>query len=888
MALVLQIIFPLVPIFIVEKVVEVVIQIVEVVIHLINILLGWEPDTQIIEYFEVENVPLFTNNDRNNPLTNVILGAIFNNDDIAGELIYASTFRDMKGNFREFMRFIENGNYFESFPGVESYIVVVDYDEIAATLLSIHGEATTTEQAKADALSDIEWVQYWLQENRIYDVGLNELGEGTASTSTSPGTPAADGFTVTPSANHFEVDITSEAVTSDSMTASQVWEVIFGSIVYNSGPDNYNVDATNGTDIITLPYTIPSKPLQMHYIVYYHVNSNPTKQLLFVYKIGEGTYPLLDDIEDPIDIPTADLQAVPAVPLRISNSNYTTFGATKAQQIEDILDIVDLDPQALLDLVLNDPDLNPGQVDNIYLNFGVRLKDTSQAGLAYLYNMCENLFAGQVATKALYDATPPGDDPPLNTMITTTDDNKAVFQWNYITFNFTTLAEIDGDTGSVENGIYYSDMSKFNSSNILEYPYFISSAKGTYNVGFKADDLTEVANFLAGSGTVNPGIVSTEGTNWLQVTTRLAYNNPSPVLLDPDNTTSTLVYLTPDRIYENNGAGVLRAVEQAALATLEGQSITYYEATIAGLIAYELVAPIGALKVIDGDTSKFRMVKFNLAGEKEIMAPMIHSFIKDQSKTSVTKLFLNGAHLSIYIADYQVIQPASLSVLEAALALVLIIVVIVVVVISLGSAGPAAAALITTLASIGLVAASILLFKLILSILIVFLLQYLLKKAVTALAKKDAALAIIVAIIGTIAIAAYSSGGLGDMTTLDMALAGISIVDNVTMVFEVRTAELEENLETDQASFDREAEERKDIFYTQVDALAEVQEEVFGVGSVPLGTFDLMNNSLRAQPNSMYAEHLYTLNESYTEIPFMLYEIEPLMDAQVSTEAAFI
>ena len=860
-------------------------QVVEIVIQLINILLGWNQEhDQVIEYFEVQNFPLFPNDTINNPLANSVLDSVVNNTDIAEDLIYYSTFRDMKGNFNKFMQFIVNGNYFEPLPLVESYIVTVDYDELAITLLAIHGEATTTERAATDAVNEMEWIQYWLQENKIYDVGLNELGIGTASESTTPVTPAVDSFTVTPSANHFEVDIGTEAATSDTMDATQVWEVDFGSIVYNPGTLDYSVDAFNSSGTITLPYTIPTIPVNLHYIVYYFVDSNPTLELLFIYAVGSGTWPELDSIEQPIDIDSTTLQVVPAVPLRISNANFTTFGATKAQQITDICALVDLDPQELVDSVLNDPNVLPGDIDNIYLNFGVRLKDTSEVGIEYLYNMCENLFAGQIVTKAVYDATPAADTKPTNTMIVTSEDNKFVFAWNYITFAFTDLATIDGDTGSVENGIYYSNLSKFDTNNDLIHPYYISSAKGTYNVGFKASTLTEVADFLTGSGTVNPGIVSAEGTNWLQVTTRMSYNNPSPVLLDAGNVVSPLIHLTPDRLYENDGAGVLRAVLLAAEETTSGQSITYYEATTSGLNAYTMFAPIGALRVEDGATGFFRMVKFNLAGEQEIMAPLIHSFISDRSKTSVTKLFLDGAHLSIYIARFEIIEAVTLSLLEAATILVLIIVVIVLVVISLGSAIEGGIAAIAALvAAVGVLGAVALV---VVKILFILLVQYLIKVAIREIAKKDVALAIIFGLIAAIGLGAYQSGGLMDMTAFDMAFVALTALDNINLVFEVRDEQIADELGTEQADFDKEAQERSDILLGKVDALAGIQEEIFGVGTS--GSFDLVNTSLRAQVNPMYAEHLYSLADSYYEIPPFIYEINLAMDAQLSTENAYI
>ena len=117
-------------------------------------------------------------------------------------------------------------------------------------------------------------------------------------------------------------------------------------------------------------------------------------------------------------------------------------------------------------------------------------------------------------------------------------------------------------------------MSKFDSDGILAYNYYVSSGKGTYNVGYKADTLAEVQDFLDGNGVINPGTTSTEAANWLQVTERMSYNNPTPALLESDDSAATLKYLTPDLVYENNGSGVLRLLEQASPETTIGQSIT--------------------------------------------------------------------------------------------------------------------------------------------------------------------------------------------------------------------------------------------------------------------------------------------------------------------------
>ena len=658
-------------------IVEAVIQVVEMVVQLIMILLGWDSgSTQIIEYYEVHNVPLFDDVDKKNPLLQSVIQSVLKDEDIAGSLIYHTAFRSLKGNVGEFMDFIDNGNYFESFPTVESYILVIDYDELTSALNTLNGVPCTNENAYLRALSNTDWVQYWLQENKDFDVGANLLGTEFREVTTGPYTPASDTVNVTPSLNHFQVDITSAVAPSDDVLADMRWHVNFNTIVYNAGTDDYTVQVYNEADVVrTLPYTVPSKPVQLHYVSFYYRDVDPSRQYIFIYKVGTNVYPDLDEVETPIDEDGATLETLPAIPLRISNANYTTFGATKQAQIEEILMILHLDAEEILDAVMNDPDAEPGDIDNIYVNFGVRMWDTSQAGMSYLYNMFENLYPSQGVTQGDYNNSPAGDDKPANNILTTTDDNKYAFQFNYLTYTHTSLLDIDANSGSPENGIYYSDMSKFGADGLLMYNYYVSSGKGTYNVGYKADNLTEVQDFLDGNGVPNPGTTTAEATNWLQVTERMTYNAPTPVLLEAGGAVSTIIYLTPDLVYENNGSGVLRLVEGASEETTSGQSITYYCCKPSGLDAYTVSGPIGALKVIDGASGRFNMVKFNLGNKADLMVPFIHTFIKDLSNTEVSKLFLAGAHVSIYIAHYEVIHHAGMSFLQALVMIIIIIVV---------------------------------------------------------------------------------------------------------------------------------------------------------------------------------------------------------------------
>jgi hypothetical protein len=851
---------------------EIVLEIIDFILELLGIT------DQVIEYFDVQNILLFPKPDDKNPLLNVILTSVLNGSNISSALIYASAFRSLKVNIKKFMQYIEDDNYFEGFPTVESLILIIDYDELTDAVTTVAGAPATPEGSGISSLSDAIWVQYWLQENKTYDAGANILtGLDIADVvdySTDNLVPDATVVNINLNGSDWEVDISDEILTEDSSNITDVWQVDLTGITHNTGSDTYTIPVfnDNGSTLI-LPYTAPTKPLQLHYISFYFINSAPARQYLFIYQVGEGTFPALDTVENPIDIDGASLQAVPAVPLRISNSNYTSFGVTKAAQIEELLDIINLDAASLLDGVLTDTDNNPGDIDNIYVNFGVRMRDTSQAAMSYLFALAENLFTTQGVTQGIYDTAPTTDAKPANNIIITTEDYKYTFQFNYISFTFTSLTTIDADSGSDENGVYYSDATKFNNSNKLVYPYYSSSFKGTYNVGFKADTLAEVALFLAGNGVVNPGLTTGEATNWMQVTTRLKY---APRLNDPDGNVSDLLYLTPDMVYFNN-AGILQQVNSAAEATTAGQIITYYYITSAGLEAYTVKAPTGAWRVVDGESGVGRIVQFNLGAENDLMVPLIHTFIKDFSVAKVTQLFLAGSHISIFIAKYEVI--------EVALWLkVLLVVIIVIIVVISWFFPPASGALGTVGAAFtagGLSAAAFAVFTLIIVPLIYSLVFSLVLQLIIAeVAKNDPELALILSVIAVVAFTAYNAGGVSQLNGLDYAQILITGLNNYNIIESIKLGQGIEDLEEDRLQTQLEQE-------LKLDTLAEIQRGIFG-GEDNFSDALLTHGLRKSNINAMYAEHMFTVYIGQVEGLHTMYETSALIDAQLDPDSQFI
>jgi hypothetical protein len=458
-------------------------------------------------------------------------------------------------------------------------------------------------------------------------------------------------------------------------------------------------------------------------------------------------------------------------------------------------------------------------------------------------------------------------------------------------------------------------MSKF-VDGFLRYNYYVSSGKGTYNVGYKADTLAEVQDFLDGNGVVNPGTTSTEAANWLQVTERMSYNNPTPSLLESDGAAASLKYLTPDLVYENNGSGVLRLVQQASPETTIGQSITYYCVKPSGLDAYTVAAPISACRVVDGASGYFRMVKFNLGNKKDLMVPFIHNFIKDLSNDKVARLFLAGCHASIYVAHYEKIVQEGMSWLTA---LVMIVIIVVVAyfawpmlkeafgAMTVIFAEMAAAATLTAALSVAIGA----LISALPTMLIKMAAQYIIQKVIVEIAGDDKELALILNLVAIVAISAWEPGvGYGQaapdfigpmpasapsslhsgkmgfsisqlnnpMVLADLALDVTNGLNRISMQKE---AQIAADLQQETASWMAGADEKGTQLSLLEDAIG--SKANFGIQNVLLQSLRNVNRGA-----SLGGEVTYALFTAQYEVPYAAYAYSETIQNTVSGNGMYI
>ena len=688
--------------------VVVIVAVVLVVTDLLGML-----DDQVIELFDVHNQPLFASDTIEQSNQNVAT-ALFNDIPLADYLlIHAAYAPSISVDLRKFITYIDDDNYFSGFPEVTSFMNYVDTEEVLDVLNTLEGPPCSLQSSKLGGLSITTWIRYWLQENKGYDYTTNTLIEPTIS--------------------------------------ALPLVVQYTDYTYNEATDDYSVSISLTGEAILLPYVIPSKPIGSHYTIVYIKDNDPVVDKLFIYKTGTGTYPELDNPTIDVDTDADALQVLPAIPLRVNNVNYNTTPSTRTDQINELCGFLNLQPDGILSSILDNHDGDINDLDHIYLNFGVRMWDTTQAGMTYLFNVFQNLYSGGISTQGDYDSTSSSDDKPYNAIAIISEDYRYAFKFSYINYTHTPLADINSNPSSIENEVYYSQPKFFEGTTLVK-TYYASSGQATYNLKYAASNATEVQDFLDGNGHLAPGATASEAGEWLQVTERFAWSGN---VYDKDFELVTGSQLQPFKIYRgmpntsfgsynaeswgyaygetdtpdniismtlttqhsnsvcaldqsfgildsNSGIwadhgcrgtfslrfsqpgynGDLQEVDTATDATFIGQHMTYYQIVPNGLNAYTVQAPTGVFNVRDTESSKYKMVNFNLANRDDLMVPLFYSQLQGISKEDVGKLWLTSSRVTVMVAHYEVIEVDIWSLV------LMIVLIIIIVYVTMGTGAP--------------------------------------------------------------------------------------------------------------------------------------------------------------------------------------------------------
>jgi hypothetical protein len=248
---------------------------------------------------------------------------------------------------------------------------------------------------------------------------------------------------------------------------------VIGAAVTSSG-DGYNVFAIDHeTDeaggepfLVVLDYIVPLIPTGNWNVLYYQMSVEP----------GGG--------EDPIEIPekgvlayqsemdmgfgeeSGELRTFPPLPLRVNNENYyAAFDEAKIDDIEKLGKIVGVDTGKLIDDVMEgaEEEGHASKMDHVFLNFGTRIHDNSEASCRYLHAMfkqcleyCETIGNGSIGLQV--ECTSPWEheiggmvNPNLykpsicNVITVETDDYYYDFTFSLMTNETMTVAAVLAD-----------------------------------------------------------------------------------------------------------------------------------------------------------------------------------------------------------------------------------------------------------------------------------------------------------------------------------------------------------------------------------------------------------------------------------------------------------
>ena len=641
---------------IIETFIDLIVDIVEAIVEAIASLLGF--DDQIVEQFEVHNQALFDDPDKN-VMAEIIVKSVRNEEDIAANILYTEAFQSGKQNIKKFTKYIDNDNYFEGFAEVQANILNVDYDELINVICNGEGTPCSLSWSRLGRLTSDTWAKYWLQENKGYSVATNTLVyNGIIYTYNSVQyVEATQTYLIKLVAPRVDTTVAHSAV---AVGPGIEHNLIIDEVIFTSNETVASDGSTmtmSSSFAINPTYHVPTKETGVHYIAKYYPDNDPLNSKLFVYKQGSGGYPALDDSALEFDVSTEDeIKVLPAIPLRVDNDNFNAVESTKTAQIRELVDKLGLDADVLIKNIMEDVadsgiDDYENKVDHVFLNFGMRMWDTSQSGLTYLYKMFSLLHVAQASSEGTYLSTPETDEKPYNNLIVSAENYKSLFKFAYIKSNHYTLAEVNADPTSTINGVYYSDLSRFNDANIIKKPYYVSSGQTTYNVGYIADNMGEVNQFIAGTLPRQATYLDSV-KDYLQVSRRLNY---SGALRDAAGEVLTDGALKPSLVYKIEGTG-LQVILRIGEAVTSNQEFRYYQCVENGLNELIVKAPIGALRVVDAATDKFKFVKSNIADEDSLMLPLSYDLIKDLPNRDITNMILASAHVSIYVAHYEVIE----------------------------------------------------------------------------------------------------------------------------------------------------------------------------------------------------------------------------------------
>lgn len=333
-----------------------------------------------------------------------VISTITNNRDLTEELVLANITGPIS-TARSFLKYGEN-HYINGLPEVNINSYVVNSVAVKAVLESIENESVNILTTSLSLPNDESWCRWYLVENYGYNYQSNTL-------------------------------------VLDSIT----WE--FSSYIFNEETDDFSITLSREvsvgvTEYMVLPTTAPVYELELYYEITYTLVTNPSETKLWIYKLTEGTYPVLQVQDTAGDTDT--LQTLPIVVLReeFVNVNVDKESAKykTSNKLLNILNVVQLD--SLIEQINNNPDID--KIQDAFVLFGANLYTSDINTKSYLFNLFQTI------------SLIPGYDKATFLSLTEPEKSKSGFIYaikeqrynTVINFNYAENIRVDGSIGPID------------------------------------------------------------------------------------------------------------------------------------------------------------------------------------------------------------------------------------------------------------------------------------------------------------------------------------------------------------------------------------------------------------------------------------------------------
>ncbi len=611
---------------------------------------------ETIKTFRVYNQPLFAFPDTSD-MSGAILCSILRNEDMATHMQRAMFSNMNMGHLRRFNKRLDDEElYSPGYPDVGISLGLETNSDIQDAVDDVYGRSMDIWYARAGTFTPFDWITH-------------ELSNSTSQTDFT--------YILTSSVT----EITPHYVLMASAHGGNIGEIqnaLFGF----DGTANVVIEYTDALDeVVTETFSTNIGPIsttESHYIVgvgYTDYVAGSVSDSLFdiwAYDVSDGTYPDLALPDFHFGSTVGQTECFPPVPVRVKNVNFTdpTSGLDEDEIIK-LLDKFGIKPDLLIDELEDDTSVDMDLMDNIFINFGVRVWDESEAGRQYLYTFFALVLEYLVETSSAddeiecthssdtyvnEDPDDPDDPdeyikaPACHSITVNTEETNFEFFFSTIRNTFYTMAEVEADSDL--SLIYYSDSGTFHSS----------SGEFLRPAGYRGMNTDDVDNWLDPNkeGVKSHRTIPTGDLGWDNLKPQVTIKNWSGTIYDATGTVLPAgTDMIPEYVYTKYLLGI-RIIRPEPIVGV--REVTYYavvpDVGIDAITVYGMGAQVLVQDTEFPDEQRFVKLATNRTNALTVpfMFGIVENVYDDGQMHDKVDALVSSMHVSIYVADITTVE----------------------------------------------------------------------------------------------------------------------------------------------------------------------------------------------------------------------------------------